>query len=106
MHNDSSIPQRRSLGALRKTPKTKPKSPDVQGPITLQRHTIETIVKQLQDVDADELTANIAGWFNEDSSGKYLTVELSPRFVSKRQVQCQERINTFEAFFQDKENLH
>ena len=72
----------------------------------VQRHTIETLMRQLEDADADEIVANIAGWFNEDSSGKYLTVELSPRYVSKPQVQREERINTFETFFQDKENFH
>ena len=51
-------------------------------------------------------SANVAGWFNEDSSGKYLTVELSPRFVKRTQIQQDERINTFESFFQDKENFH
>ena len=64
MHNDNSIPQRRSLGALRKTPKTKPKSPDTQGAMKVQRHTIETLMRQLEDADADEIIANIAGWFN------------------------------------------
>ena len=106
MQNNSSQQARRSLGALRKAPKTKPKSPDAQGAMKVQRHTIETIMRQLEDSDADEVTANIAGWFNKDSSGRYISVELSPRFVSKQSVERDEPINMFESFFQDKENFH
>ena len=61
MHNDNSSPQRRSLGALRKAPKTKPKSPDIQGPMKVQRHTIETIMRQLDDADADEIVCQCCG---------------------------------------------
>jgi hypothetical protein len=106
MQNNGSQQARRSLGALRKAPKTKPRSPDAQGAMKVQRHTIETIMRQLEDSDADEVTANIAGWFNKDSSGRYITVELSPRYVSRHQVQREEPINTFDSFFQEKENFH
>ncbi len=78
--------QKRSLGSLRKANKTKPKSPDCTGPIKLQRHTIETIVKQFEETDADEIIGNLAGWKNQDASGSYLSIELSPRFVSRRQL--------------------
>ena len=105
MHNDNSNSRRRSLGALRKTPKTKPKSPDTQGIMKVQRH-IETIMQQLDDDDSDEVAANIAGWLYSVGSDRYITVELSPRFVKRNQVLQDERINTFEAFFQDKENFH
>jgi hypothetical protein len=27
-----------------------------------------------------KITCNVAGWFNVDSSGKYITVEISPLF--------------------------
>ena len=105
MQNDNSSPQRRSLGALRKAPKTKPKSPDTQGSMKVQRHTIETIMRQLDDADADEVVANIAGWLN-DSNDRYITVELSPRYVKRNQIPREQRINTFDSFFQDKENFH
>ena len=72
----------------------------------VRRHTIETIMRQLEDSHDDEVTANIAGWFNKDSSGRYITVELSPRFVSKQSVERDEPINKFDSFFQDKENFH
>ena len=101
-YKNSSTP-RRSLGSLRKTAKTKAKSPDSQGAMKVQRHTIETLMKQLEDTDADEITANVAGWLNHDHSGKYITVELSPRFIKRQQA---EPINTFDSFFQGKESFH
>jgi hypothetical protein len=106
MQNNSSQQARRSLGVLRKVPKTKPRSPDTQGAMKVQRHTIEAIMRQLDEADADEVTANIAGWCNEDQSGRYINVELSPRYVSRQQVQREEPINRFDSFFQDKENFH
>jgi hypothetical protein len=106
MQNSNSIPSRRSLGALRKAVKTKPRSPDTQGAMKIQRHTIETLIKQLDDADADEITANIAGWFNEDGGGRYITVELSPRYVPRQQAQRQQPINMLDAFFQEKEDIN
>ena len=98
---------RKSLGGLRKAPKTKPKSPDLQGKMKAQRHTIETLLKQLDEADADEIVANLAGWVNQDHGGQYLTVELSPRYISRKLRQRREKpINTFDAFFQEKENIH
>ncbi len=43
-----------SLGFLRKTEKTKPRSPDLTGTLQLQRHTLEAIVKQFKESDADQ----------------------------------------------------
>jgi hypothetical protein len=77
MYPEDPIKPKRSLGALRKANKSKPKSPDVQG--------------------------NIAGWFNKDSSGQYLTVELSPRYIPRER---EEPINMFDTFFQEKEDAH
>jgi hypothetical protein len=103
MYSDEPIKPKRSLGALRKAPKTKPKSPDVQGTMKAQKHTIAALVKQLTETNADEITCNIAGWFNRDSSGQYLTVELSPRYVPRER---EEQINMFDSFFQEKEDIH
>jgi hypothetical protein len=103
MYSDEPIKPKRSLGALRKAPKTKPKSPDVQGTMKAQRHTVAALAKQLTEIQADEITCNIAGWFNRDSSGQYLTVELSPRYVPRER---EEPINTFDSFFQEKEDIH
>jgi hypothetical protein len=42
----SKVPtHKRSLGALRRASKTKPKSPDLTGQMKLQRHTAATILE-------------------------------------------------------------
>lgn len=86
MHIDKPVKQKRSLGALRKANKTKPKSPDLTGQMTLQRHTAAAIVERFSRDDIDEVVCNIAGWRNQDYNGSYLTVELSPRFVARTPV--------------------
>ena len=83
MYIDKPVKQKRSLGALRKANKTKPKSPDLTGQMKLQRHTAAAIVEQFSRDDAEEVVCNIAGWRNQDYNGPYLTVELSPRFVAR-----------------------
>jgi hypothetical protein len=72
---------KKSLGALRKHQKTKPRSPDATGKLCLQRHTLTEISRQLDEVGGDEITCNIAAWKNNDQRGQYLTVEVSPEFV-------------------------
>jgi hypothetical protein len=67
MINDDSITRKRSLGALRKYIKTKPRSPDLTGQIKLQCHLFETIARQFED---DEVVVNLAGWCNQDFQGK------------------------------------
>ncbi len=79
------IKPKKSLGMLRKANKTKPRSPNVTGKLTLQRHTLTAIVKDLEQNGGDEVICNIAGWVNRDQLGQYLTVELSPRFVPYEQ---------------------
>ena len=73
--------RKRSLGALRKNKKTKPQSPDATGKFHFQRHTLREIYGQLTDGD-DEVVCNVACWRNSDQHGAYLTVEISPKFVS------------------------
>ena len=85
MQLDKTIKQKRSLGALRKANKTKPRSPDLTGQMKLQRHTAAAIVEQFSRDDIDEVVCNIAGWKNQDYKGPYLSVELSPRFVARAQ---------------------
>jgi hypothetical protein len=82
---DDPKPARLSLGSLRKAEKTKPRSPDFTGTMKLQRHTLETIVKQFQEIGADETECCLAGWRNTGANGEsYLSVQLSPKFVSRR----------------------
>jgi hypothetical protein len=85
-------PKLRSLGKLRKTPKTKERSPDLTGKLEMQRHTFEALAAQFANQDGDTLVCNIAAWINRDGLGEYLTTEISPRFVS-RQTQQPERPN-------------
>ena len=47
--------QKKSLGALRKTPKTKDRSPESTGKLKLQRHTFDTLAKQFADTNAAEI---------------------------------------------------
>jgi hypothetical protein len=69
-----------SLGKLRPQSKTKPKSPDATGKISIRRDLLLDLYKQLNQSDDDEVVANIAGWFNEDENGKYMTVQLSAKY--------------------------
>ena len=64
MQLDKQVKQKRSLGALRKANKTKPKSPDLTGQMKLQRHTAAAIVDQFSHADIEEVVCNIAGWKN------------------------------------------
>lgn len=92
---DVSIPAKHSLGSLRKATKTKERSPDFTGTLKLQRHTLETIAKQFQETDADEIDCCIAGWRNEDKNGPYLSVELSPKYVARRREPTQSNLEDF-----------
>jgi hypothetical protein len=94
MHLDKPIKQKRSLGALRKANKTKPKSPDLTGEMKLQRHTAAAIVEKFSHDGIEEVICNIAGWKNRNYNGPYLTVELSPRFVVGRQVEGDDIIDS------------
>ena len=94
MYLDKPIKQKRSLGNLRKATKTKPRSPDLTGRFTLQRHTAAAIVEQFSHDHAEEVVCNIAGWRNQDYNGSYLTVELSPRFVARAPVEPDDVIDS------------
>jgi len=93
------IKPKRSLGALRKATKSKPKSPDLTGQLRLQRHTVSAIVKQFAE-EQQEVVCNIAGWKNHDHGGAYLTVEISPRFVPRA---TNEPRDTIESIINDQE---
>ena len=81
----------KSLGALRIQQKTKPRSPEMTGTIRIQRHTLETIIEQMDD-DA-EVVASLAAWKHRDGDECYLSVELSPKYqgVAKLPQQARER---------------
>ncbi len=90
------IPAKRSLGSLRKTEKTKPRSPDFTGTMKLQRHTLEIIAKQFQETDAGAIDCCLAGWRNTDANGQsYLTVEISPKYIARRAEPAQSTLEDF-----------
>src|SRR5208283_1286148 len=90
MDFDETVTKKRSLGTLRKAPKTKDRSPESTGNLKLQRHTFEAIAKQFQQTDADAIECCIAAWKNIDAKGEsYVTVELSPKYVSRRHEPAQ-----------------
>ena len=72
--------KQKSLGSLRMQQKTKPRSPELQGTIRIQRHTLEAISNHLDE--EDEVIANLAAWKHHDGNDFYLSVELSPRFTN------------------------
>jgi hypothetical protein len=79
-------PKKHSIGKLRRKAKTKEKSPDLAGKLTLQRHALDTITAQFADQDGDELQINLAGWVNVDGEGQYLTVEISPQYPQRSEL--------------------
>jgi hypothetical protein len=94
MYLDKTVKQKRSLGSLRKATKTKPRSPDLTGQMKLQRHTAAAILEQFSHEGIEEVVCNIAGWKNQDCSGPYLSVELSPRFVARAPVESDDIIDS------------
>ena len=79
---------------MRKANKTKPRSPDLTGQMKLQRHTAAAIVEQFSHDGIEEVVCNIAGWKNQDYKGPYLSVELSPRFVARAQMERDDIIDS------------
>ena len=72
------IPNRTlSLGTLRPSPKTKDKSPDVTGTISIKRDLLLELHKKLAQSGDEEVVADLAGWFYDDAKGKYMRVQLS-----------------------------
>ena len=93
---DELKPTKRSLGSLRKAAKTKHRSPDTTGTLKLQRHTLETFVKQVEEQDADEIDCCIAGWRNVDANGqRYLFVEILPKYVARRREETNSNLEEF-----------
>jgi hypothetical protein len=79
---DYTLTKKRSLGKLRIANKSKERSPDMTGTLSLQRHTAALILKAFENADDDEAVCNIAAWVNHDHEGQYLTVELSPKYMA------------------------
>jgi hypothetical protein len=73
-----------SLGKLRPKDKTKPKSPDATSRLYIKRELLLELYKQIDQSNAGEVGADMAGWFNEDDIGKYMTIQLSTRRAAPR----------------------
>jgi len=71
---------KRSIGKLRPANRTKERSPNLTGKLALQRTTVNELATQIREDGGTEIICNVAGWFNADSAGKYITVEISPLF--------------------------
>src|SRR4029079_1205764 len=85
MYIDKPVKPKRSLGALRKVSKTKPKSPDLTGQMKLQRYTAAAIVEEFsQDERSTESCAT-----SPDGVIKITAVHTSP--LSCRLVSFPER---------------
>lgn len=98
MKYDEKSKNMKSLGALRKAKKTKPRSPDLTGQITLLRHTFEAICREFKSSKQDKVVCNIAAWRNTDKNGKpSLNVELSARYV--RPASVDDNSDIFEYIF-------
>jgi hypothetical protein len=94
--------KKKSLGALRKAKKTKPRSPDLTGQLQLQRHTLREFAKQAKQTEGAEIPCNLAAWRNKDTQGQpYLTIELSPWFVRRKQRPS--KSDVFDDLFDDDE---
>lgn len=71
---------KKSIGKLRTHKGENPKAPKLIGKLTLQRTTMTELVWRFREGNLEALECDIAGWFNIDATGKYITVELSPVF--------------------------
>ena len=74
----------RSLGNLRTVDQPTTRHPRLLGQMKLQRHTLSHLVKQMTEAQTAEITCSLAGWVNRDGTGYFITIELSPKFVSKQ----------------------
>ena len=82
--SNSHFQRSRSLGDLRANQnKTKSKSPDLVGRITLQLNTLSWIIHAMEESNSSTVTACLAGWLNGEGENKFITVELSPLYIQK-----------------------
>jgi hypothetical protein len=70
----------KSLGALYASEKTKDKSPDMTGKLTILKDTLREIINTHREEDGDGFQVNLAGWFNISDGEMYMTLELSPLY--------------------------
>jgi hypothetical protein len=89
----------KSLGSLFPSKKTKPRSPDMTGKLSILKDTLREIINTHQEEDGDGFEVNMAGKFNNASGKMYMTLELSPCF--RPAGQRSEKDITLEEFFSE-----
>jgi|SRR6516165_2412284 hypothetical protein len=72
---------RKSIGALFPAKKTKLRSPDMLGPITIQDVFLRTALEECNS--NGEVVCNLAGWFYRKEGKLYMSIELSPPYRPK-----------------------
>jgi len=93
--------KKRSLGGLREVSQTHPKAPPLVGSMTIQAETLQVLMQQLNESGGETVVSNLAAWMNRDANGKFLTVEISPRYTKKPVPRPQ---STLEQFFSDEDD--
>jgi hypothetical protein len=91
----------KSLGILKTIPQPTNKHPRMTGTLKLHRHTLRILVKQFQEGHANVLVFNLATWVNQGVDAKFLTLELSPRYVATRHAIGEDRDALTELFDED-----
>jgi hypothetical protein len=101
MKKKTKLPSKRSLGGLRRVWRTSDNAPDYLGTMHIQRFTLLSLVKKLNETAADEVICNLAGWDNSNANGPFITVEVSPRDVPKKPQTpaVKKKTATLHAFF-------
>src|SRR5438552_16677134 len=49
--------------------------------MTIETETLKVLVQQLNESGGNKVTSNLAAWLNRDAKGKFLTVEICPRYA-------------------------
>ena len=84
MKKKTKLRNKRSLGGLRRVQRTSDNAPDYLGTMHMLKSTLLVLMKQLNETGAEEVICKLAGWDNCNVNGAFITVEVSPRFVSKK----------------------
>jgi hypothetical protein len=69
------------------------------GKIKILKKTLREIIDTHREEDGDVFEANLAVWLYNSDGGRYMTLELSPRFRSGAQRSAKE--STVEDFFNE-----
>jgi hypothetical protein len=100
MNKKTKLPNKRSLGGLRRNQSTSLNAPEYIGTMRMQRSTLLVLLKQFNESNSNEVICNVAAWENSNANGPFLTVEASPRFAAKPQPSAAPRKSaTLHTFF-------